>query len=116
MAKHKIPSQGNIGMTHADLPRGSTVEQLIPLTEHGCIAELIVEQQMKQAMGSPERMAEFVADKIETAASRGSFAVDEKMIQDITNSENYADSAIFLNNEEEYLPGMDENGVTNVRK
>lgn len=112
-------------MTHADLPRGSTADQLIPLTEHGVIAELISEQQMKQAMGSPERMAEFIADKIEVAAARGQYEIDKKFFKDITNTENYREGkdkkienspAIFLNLKEEYESGVDEHGVTNIRK
>jgi len=127
LAKYRVPSKGDIGLTHADLPRGSTLEQFIPLTEHGCASELISKQQMKQAMGSPERLAEFVADKIEVAAARAAYEIDKKFFTDITKTENYRRDdtepdklgkapAIFLNDQEEYGLKIDENGITNIRK
>jgi len=102
-------------MTHADLGKGSTHEQFIPLTEHGCASELISHQIMKQAMGSSEKMAEFVADKIEIAAARALFEVDKKFINDITKKDNYTAKAIIENKEDYYKPGKDKQGYENVR-
>ena len=114
LAKYKKP-EGNKMMTHADLGKGSTSEQFIPLTEHGCASELISHQIMKQAMGSPEKMAEFVADKIEIAAARALFEVDKKFIDDITKKDNYITKAIIENKEDYYKPGKDKQGYENVR-
>jgi hypothetical protein len=58
-------------MTHKDLKIGSSIEEFIPLTVFGCASELVHEQLIKRAMGSPEATAEFIADKIEVAAARG---------------------------------------------
>jgi hypothetical protein len=110
-------------MTHGDLGKGSSCEQFIPLTEHGCASELLSDEIMKRAMGSAEATSEFIADKIEQAADRGMFEIDQKFIDDICNDENYKDgddpnnsSAIFSNYDDEYAPGKDENGTINFRK
>ncbi|KAF9941987.1 hypothetical protein BGZ65_012006 [Modicella reniformis] len=127
MAKYRAPTQGNIGMTHADLGRSKTVEQMIDLTEHGCASDMISDQQFKQAMGSPERMAEFVADRIEIVSARAQYEVDKKFLNDICDLDNYRKDdtnptdldkspAIFLNEEKEYKLASDKNGITNIRK
>lgn len=124
LTKYKAPKKGDKGLDYGDLGRGNTVSQFIPLTEIGCASELISKQQMKQAMGSPERLAEFVADKIEVAASRAAYEIDKKFLEDICNVDNYKKSeedlneasAIFLNSEDEYKLGTDEQGATNIRK
>jgi hypothetical protein len=120
MAKHKAGGT----MAYADLGKGSTVEQFIKLTEHGCASELISHQIMKQAMGSPERMAEFLADKVEVAASRAAFEIDKKFIDDICKEDNYRakagtpakSPAIIENDADDYKPGKDTQGMENIRK
>lgn len=110
-------------MSHADLGKGSSIEQLIPLTEHGCVSELISDEIMKRAMGSQEATAEFLADKIEQAADRGMFEIDQKFIDDICDDRNYQNgddpdnsSAIFSLYDEDFAPGNDKNGMNNFRK
>lgn len=95
LVKYK-KNDGNDMMTHKDLARGTTFEQMIPLTEHGCVSDLISHQIMKRAMSSPERMIDFVADKIEIASSRGAWQIDQVFITDITSNDNYREKKMNL--------------------
>jgi hypothetical protein len=71
LGKYKAPT-GKDMMNYSDLsPGGESEEQMIPFTHHGCASQRIVHSVMKRAMGSREMMAEFVADMMELAISRG---------------------------------------------
>lgn len=122
LAKYKAPNAAGM-MTHADLGSGSSREQFIPLTEHGCASQMISEDIMKRSMGSREGMAEFVADMVELAINRGAYEIDKKFMRDICNFNNYKDgstpnesTAIFINSEDDYKPGKDANGMEKIRK
>ncbi|MCE8169303.1 MAG: hypothetical protein I3273_04230 [Candidatus Moeniiplasma glomeromycotorum] len=115
LAQQKVTTDTEM-MTHKDLPRGKSVEQFIPLTSFGVVADLVPMQIIKRAMGSSEATQEFIADKVEQAADRGMWEIDKKVLKDLVNDDNYAAVSIIKNKDFVFKSGLDDDGMENVRK